>query len=202
MMALFKIRGLYSLLLHRFDAFDIRFDHHGIIGVVDDKAGGSARNLLYVLALDVVDFNFFTVPVFGIVGSQPGRFFKSAVGQFVTSGFYDDMGAGDAFGMEPPVAAGSKFKGQFFVLEIIFSHIHMVAIGRKVMQRRTGQFLFFGIFSAGVTFDIAGLDQLFFNLGQIAFGLGQVQSRADGIQMFEFLMGFFGEGCQGFKGPF
>ena len=46
------------------------------------------------------------------------------------------------------------------------------------MQRRTGQFLFFGIFSAGVTFDIAGLDQLFFNLGQIAFGLGQVQSRA------------------------
>ena len=70
------------------------------------------------------------------------------------------------------------------------------------MEGLTCQLLLFSIFAPGMAFHIAGLDQFFFDLGQVSFGLGQVQSRTDRVQMLHFIMGFFRQGGQGFKGPF
>jgi hypothetical protein len=38
------------------------------------------------------------------------------------------VGAGDAFGMEPPVISCGEFEGQFVILEIIFPYINMEAV--------------------------------------------------------------------------
>ena len=55
-------------------------------------------------------------------------FFEGAIRKLLSFTLDDDMGARDAFGMEPPVVACGEFEGQFFVLEVILAHIHMEAI--------------------------------------------------------------------------
>ena len=78
--------------------------------------------------LHIVDFDFFTASHAGIICRQAPGFLESAVRQFFSVCLDDDMGAGSLLRMEPPVIPGSKVKGQFIVLQIVFPHIDMIAV--------------------------------------------------------------------------
>lgn len=112
------------------------------------KPGFPEFGFLTCLLLNIVNFHFFAGTVFGIVCSEAGSFLKCAVRQFIAAGFYDNMGAGNTLGMEPPVAAVGKFKGQLFILKIVFSDINVIPIGGNVMERLTCQLLLFCVFFA------------------------------------------------------
>ena len=73
------------------------------------------------------------------------------------------MGAGDTFGVEPPVIACGKFKGQLFVLNIILTDVYMKAVRGNVMQRFACDFLLFLIFAAAFTSDITEIHQFLFD---------------------------------------
>ena len=96
--------------------------------MVDNKAWFPAGGFFDLFFLDVVDFDFFRVTAFGVVSGQSAGFFEGAVRELLSFTLDDDVGARDAFGMEPPVVACGEFEGQFFVLEVILAHIHMEAI--------------------------------------------------------------------------
>ena len=98
------------------------------------------------------------------------------------------MGTGLPFGMEPPVVAGGYFEGQLVILEIIFAHIHMVAVGGDIVEGAAGYP--FPACACRVLFDIAIRGQLLFDLGQIALGHSNIQGGGDRFQMFDFLPGF------------
>ena len=96
--------------------------------MVDDEAWFSAGCFFDLFFLDVVDFDFFRVTTFGVVSGQSAGFFEGAVRQLLSFALDNNVGARDAFGMEPLVVACGEFEGQFFVLEVILAHIHMEAI--------------------------------------------------------------------------
>ena len=96
--------------------------------MVDDEAWFSAGCFFDLFFLDVVDFDFFRVTTFRVVSGQSAGFFEGAVRQLLPFALDNNVGARDAFGMEPPVVACGEFEGQFFVLEVILAHIHMEAI--------------------------------------------------------------------------
>ena len=111
-----------------FNPGDIAVDHQGVVRIIDHESRLGTGRLFDLFFLDVVDLHFFLFPAFRIVGSQSARFFKSTVRQLFSLGLYYHVGAGDAFGMEPPVISGSEFEGQFVILEIIFPYINMEAV--------------------------------------------------------------------------
>ena len=96
--------------------------------MVDDEAWFSAGCFFDLFFLDVVDFDFFRVTAFGVVSGQSAGFFEGAVRQLLSFALDNNVGARDAFGMEPPVVACGEFEGQLFVLEVILAHIHIEAI--------------------------------------------------------------------------
>ena len=158
---------------------DVIVDHQRVVRIIDNEARFGAGRFLDLFFLNVVDLDFFLLPAFGIIGSQTAGLFKSAVRQFLPFGLYDNVGAGDALGMEPPVISGGKFESQFIVLEIIFSYIYMEAVAAQIMERLTGDLCFFG---AAFSADITALGQFLFDLHQVFFLQGNIQSSADGLQ--------------------
>ena len=144
--------------------------------MVDNETGFTAARFFDISFFCVVDFHFVLSFCFGIISGQFCRFFKGAVGEFFTAGFYNDVRSGDAFGVEPPVVAGSKFKGQFFVLVIVLPYINMVAVTADIVERAAGDFCFF---RAAFAPDIAAFDQLLFDLYQVFFGKGDVEGSSD-----------------------
>ena len=80
--------------------------------MVDDEAWFSAGCFFDLFFLDVVDFDFFRVTTFGVVSGQSAGFFEGAVRQLLSFALDNNVGARDAFGMEPPVVACGEFEGR------------------------------------------------------------------------------------------
>ena len=78
--------------------------------MVDDEAWFSAGCFFDLFFLDVVDFDFFRVTTFGVVSGQSAGFFEGAVRQLLSFALDNNVGARDAFGMEPPVVACGEFE--------------------------------------------------------------------------------------------
>ena len=102
--------------------------------MVDDEAWSRAVYFLYMLFFDIINLYLVTSPVLGVISGQPSRFLKYPVGKFSSAGFDDDVGAGSALGVEPPVISGCKMKGQILVLEIILAHIHVTAVAGQIVE--------------------------------------------------------------------
>ena len=128
--------------------------------------------------LDIIDLYLGRGPAAGIIGGQPSGFLKGPVRELFVVAFYDDMGSGHFLGVEPPVISCGKFKGQFVILLIVFSHIDMVAVAGNIVQWLGLCHSLFPL-SGVVLFNVAVFCQLIFDLGQVVFLEGDIQSRAD-----------------------
>ena len=99
--------------------------------MVDYKAGSCVWDFAEVFSEGVIDLDLLVGLVRGIVGSEAGGFEEEAVGQLregLAAGFYDDVGAGNIFGMEPEITAVCDFEGYFFILVVVFSDENFIAI--------------------------------------------------------------------------
>ena len=47
---------------------------------------------------------------------------------FFTFRFYNNMGTGHSFCVEPPVITSSKFESEFVILIIVFSNVHIISV--------------------------------------------------------------------------
>ena len=61
---------------------------------------------------------------------------------------------------------------------------------------------FVALFAGIMAFDIAKLNQFFFELNQIIFGYGDIKGSADGIQMFQLIFCFLNLDGEGFPCTF
>lgn len=109
--------------------------------MVNHESRRGSGCLFDVLFLDVVDFHLVVVTSFGIVGGQGAGFFKETVGKVGAAlCLYDDMGAGDAFGVEPPVVACCQLEGEFLILVVVLSNVNVEAVGGNVVEGLAGDF--------------------------------------------------------------
>ena len=151
---------------------DIRGSHERVICIVDDEARLAAVWLFHVFTLQVVDFHFVIITSFGVISGKASSLFKCTVRQFFPVRLDNDMRAGNALSMKPPVAACGKLERQLIILKIVFSNINMEAIRGEIMERLA----FCLDLLAGVSFfDVAELCQLLFDLGKVIFGHGYIQ---------------------------
>ena len=102
--------------------------------------------------------------------------------------------------MEPPVVSIGQPEGHFFILIIIFPNIDMKSVRGKVVKGAAGDFWFF---PTGLSFlQVSIFHHFFFDLYQVFFFPCNIQSCADGFQMFDFLFCFLDLVSQGFVGTF
>ncbi len=135
--------------------------------------------------LDIVDLHLLLVAAFGVVGSQPGGFFKGTVWQLLgVLHLYHHMGAWDLLGVEPPVISVGKLEGELVILVIVLAHIDVESVTADIMKGLAGDFLLFG---AALFADVAASHQFFFDLYQVLLMEGNVQGRGDGLQMVNLL---------------
>ena len=113
--------------------------------MVNHESRCGSGYLFNVLFLDIVDFHLVIVTAFGIVGGQGTGFFKEAVGKVGAAlSFYDDMGSGNAFCVEPPVVSCGQLEGEFLILVVVLSHVNVEAVGGNVVE---GLLVIFGFLS-------------------------------------------------------
>lgn len=55
----------------------------------------------------------------------------------------NDMGTGSTFCMKPPVTAFGELEGQFVVLQVVLSDIHIETVGRNIVERSGSDLHFF-----------------------------------------------------------
>ena len=101
--------------------------------------------------------------------------------------------------MKPPVIAGGELEGEFVVLEVVFAHIDMEALPADIVKRPAGDFYFPG---AALAADVAALDQLLLDLGQVLLPESDVESGLDGFQMIDLVLHSKGQGRECLVGPF
>ena len=89
--------------------------------------------------------------------------------------------------MEPPVIAFCKLKGKLFVLEVILSDIHMIAIAGNVMKRFA--FVFHFLFREFAPY-ISCCNQFVFDCIKVIFILSNVQCVHDRFQINNFIFRF------------
>ena len=107
---------------------------HGIIRIINHKARRGTIRFFYIFSLQIINLKLFNIASFRIVAGKSCRFLKSAVRQFFSLGLYNDVGAGNTFGMELPVTAVCDLEGQLFVLQIVFSDKNIKAIITAVVE--------------------------------------------------------------------
>lgn len=122
---------------------NVWFNQHRIIGMIDNESWFSAVHFFNVLFFCIVDFYFFGISPFGIIGGETSRLFEGSIGKFFSVCFYNNMRSRYSFCMKPPVISYGKLKGQFFVLIVIFSYIDMKSVTGEIVKRFAGDFLFF-----------------------------------------------------------
>ena len=166
--------------------------------IVDDKTRFGTVWLFDIFPLEIVDLHFLLCPCLGIIGREPGGFFKSAVGKFSSFCLDDNMGTGSFFGVKPPVVAGSQFKCQFVVLEIVFAYIDVETVGADIVEGTARDLC---LFRSALSADIAAFDQFFLDLDKVFFLHGDVQGGGNGFQMFDLLFDFYGQFGKRFKCP-
>ena len=166
--------------VYQFQIPNITVYDKGIIRIVHDKSWFAAVWFLDMFFLHIVNLYFFSAAHAGIVSREPAGVLEYGIGHLLARGFDDDMGAGGVFDMEPPVVACGKMEGELVILQIVFSHIHMIAIAGEIMERRVFYFhLLFGKFPA----HIAGADELFLDFGQVVLGKSDIQGSLYGFQV-------------------
>ena len=89
-------------------------------------------------------------------------------------------------------------EGEFFVLQVVFSHIDVVAVAGDIVERLVfDPDLLFGEPAA----DVACACQLLPDLRQVFFGKGDIERSLDGLQIVDILQGFFAQFGERFEGP-
>ena len=79
-------------------------------------------------------------------------------------------------------------EGEFFVLKIIFSNIHMETVWRNIVERFACDLHLFGrLLSA----DKSTFDQFFLDLDQVILASCNIQGFADGLQIINLIFRFF-----------
>ena len=144
---------------------DLRRCHQGVVGVIDDKAGGRACGFFDVLFLDIVDLHLVVSTAFGVVGGQGAGLLEDPVGKLLALRLDDDMRAGDTFGVEPPVISRGNLEGQLLVLVIVLAHIDVETVGGQVVEGTAGDLRLLSL--PIVALDIAVFRQLLLDLYQI-----------------------------------
>ena len=134
--------------------------------MVDDKARFCAGNFFDVLFFNIVDLDLFLTAPGGIVGGKARGVFKGSVGKLPALRADDDVGAGTSLGVEPPVVPDGEFKGQLFVLQVVFAYINGKSVAADIMEGAAGDLNLFG---AALAADVAAFDQLFLDLDKILF---------------------------------
>ena len=139
--------------------------------------------------LNIVYFNFWCSPSFGVISCKASGLFEGTVRKFAIRSFDDDMGSGHFFGMEPPVISCCLFKCQFIILEVVFAHKDIESVTGNIVEG-FGFCLCFGTLFAGIMlFDITILGKLFLDLAQITFCTGNIECVGYGFQMLDFGFG-------------
>ena len=90
-------------------------------------------------------------------------------------------------------------EGEFFVLQVVFSHIDVVAVAGDIVERLVFNpgLLFFGEPAA----DVSGACQFLPDLGQVFLGKGDIERGLDGLQIVDVLQCFFAQFGERFAGP-
>ena len=121
--------------------------HHGIVGVIDHKAGLGPCHLLHLLFLHVIHLHLFrrrgpwnTRPP-GRPASSKSRSGSSSLGRPLR--LYDHVGARYPLGVEPQVVSRGEAEGELIVLEVVFPHIDVKAVRGQIVEGDAGDPPFF-----------------------------------------------------------
>ena len=159
--------------------------------MVDYKAGRCAVYLFHIAALEVIDFHLVLIPPLGIVGGESGSLFKAAVRKFLPVRFDDHMGARHALRVEPPVGARGHFKGELFILIVVFADIDIKAVARAEMERVRLNFLRAFYLGRKRAFLILEVSEFLQKFGVVAIQGRELQGSQNGGEVCLFLHGFF-----------
>ena len=151
-----------------------------------------------MFSLDIINFYLFIGASLRIPGSQGTGFFKYPVRKLLSLCADNNMGAGNSFGVEPPVISSRDLEGQLLILVVVFSNIDIKSVSRTVVIGTAGDFRFFG--TKRTFFYKSEFHQFFFDLNQIFFTNSNIQCGADGFQMIDFLFCFCSQSFQSFAG--
>ena len=107
-----------------------------VVCVIYDEARLCARGLFYVFLKKVIHLHFLPVAPRRVVSGKGSRKLKDSVGNLCgAAGAEHDVGAGDAFGVEPPVPAGRKMMRKLLVLVVVSADIDVEAFGSAIVVR-------------------------------------------------------------------
>src|SRR2546423_1071135 len=95
---------------------------------IDDHARASPFHVAHVALQGIVDRGGGGAPGLTVVGSEAGRLFDGAAGNFAAGSFDDDVSARDAVGMEPDIVGCSLVEGDFFVLAAVLADKYRKAV--------------------------------------------------------------------------
>lgn len=110
--------------------------------MVNDKSRSASGRLFHMFSLDIINFYLFIGASLRIPGSQGTGFFKYPVRKLLSFRADNNMGAGNSFGVEPPVIAVGNFKCDFLILVVVFSNIDIKSVSRAVVIGAAGDFGF------------------------------------------------------------
>ena len=139
--------------------------------MIDYHAGFVKTRLFDFPAAGIVHFGLFLARGGRVPGSECRGFLEAAVGKLSPFGADDDVGAGLALDVEPPVVPGGQLEGDFLVLKIVLADEDRKAVGSDEAQRLSGLRCFFLPACSFVLTDPACLGELGLDAGKIRFGL-------------------------------
>ena len=119
---------MQELILHDFYIADVRVNNERVVCIINHKPGFCSIWFLDMLLFDVVNLDFITAAVLGVISSQPSGLFKSTVRKFITIRLDNNMGTWSTFCVKPPVTAICKRESQFIVLDIIFTNVNVISV--------------------------------------------------------------------------
>ena len=96
--------------------------------MVNDKSRCSTGHFPDMLSLNVVNLHLLVLPALGVVSGQGAGLLKYVVGQLFSLRLYNDVGAGNALCVEPPVAAIRQLEGEFVVLVVVLANVDVKSV--------------------------------------------------------------------------
>ena len=122
------ISGSGILFFADFLEKQLRLGHQRVIRVVNDESRRSTGHFPDMLSLNVVDLHLLVLPALGVVSGQGAGLLKYVVGQLFSLRLYNDVGAGNALCVEPPVAAIRQLEGEFVVLVVVLADVDVKSV--------------------------------------------------------------------------
>ena len=114
---------------------------HREICVVNDKSRSTAGRFLDILLLEIVDLDLVGFATLGVVACEHRSLLIYTIRHFFPLVLYNNVRSWHAFCVKPPVVSGCKFEGKLIVLVVVFADIHIVTIGRNIVERFAFHFL-------------------------------------------------------------